>query len=83
MLVYPNPSNGNVVHIELNGGTEKDLNYQVLNMNAQLVQAGNLKAELNNEGLFQINFEEKLQSGIYLLKVDLGNKSLLERIVIN
>jgi hypothetical protein len=47
------------------------------------VQAGNLKAELNNEGLFQINFEEKLQSGIYLLKVDLGNKSLLERIVIN
>ena len=24
MLIYPNPSNGNVVHIELNGGIEKD-----------------------------------------------------------
>jgi hypothetical protein len=83
MLVYPNPSNGNVVHIELNGGAEKDLNYQILNMNAQLVNAGNLKAELNNEGLFQINFEEKLQSGIYLLKVNLGNKSLVERIIID
>ncbi len=85
MIVYPNPSNGEFLHIAFT-----NLNSLSSNVNVQLLdESGKLvfeKKELpvnNQEDTLQLFFNHKLDSGIYLMKLSEGNLTLNKLVMIN
>lgn len=72
---YPNPFTDRIaISTELTG---KPDNWQLYNAQGQLVQSGSLKSNLFIDGL------GALPTGLYLLKLQVGNKSVVKRVVKN
>ncbi len=77
-ILYPNPNKGNFT-ISFNSDNSEKINVRVFDIGGRSV----FNKEYQNNGLFNENMHlDNLQSGVYLVKVQNGNKQLTKKIII-
>ena len=76
--IYPNPNNGNFT-IQFNSTSSNDVKVAVVDMRGRLVYNNSFQ----NSGLFNQNVQlNNLESGIYLVNVQDGNRKEIKKIII-
>ncbi len=88
IIVYPNPSNGKLFHIAfahqiLTVVHESKINVQLFDESGKLVFGASEGLNGNYEKDMELDFNQKLESGIYLLKLKSDNLSINKLVVIN
>lgn len=76
--LYPNPNNGNF-NVQFNSSTSKDVKISVHDLRGRRIFENNY----NNTGLFSQNVQmDNVQSGVYLVTVQDGNRKEVKKIVV-
>lgn len=76
--IFPNPNKGNFT-IQFNSNSNNDVNIAVYDLRGRII----FDKKYNNNGLFSQNLQlEAIQSGVYLVSVQDGEKRIVKRIVI-
>lgn len=66
-IVYPNPTNGNRLNVQILGRETQLTHYMIIDMLGRTVQEGN--PELNGNGNVSIVLDDNLVNGAYLVKI--------------
>ncbi|PWH85337.1 M43 family zinc metalloprotease [Brumimicrobium oceani] len=77
--VYPNPAD-QMANIRFSLENNKNVNVSLVNMMGQTIQSSTVKA-MTGENLVMLN-TEKVQAGIYLVKVNTGGSQQVKRLII-
>jgi subtilisin-like proprotein convertase family protein len=76
--LYPNPNNGNF-NVQFNSSTSKDVKISVHDLRGRRI----FENSYNNTGLFSQNVQmDNVQSGVYLVTVQDGNRKEVKKIVV-
>jgi len=76
LIITPNPTNGTIKAMLPDNSSG---NYQIFDINGILVQ----ESEFNNQTELQIELSQKLQSGVYVLKVITETTTFTGKIILN
>jgi hypothetical protein len=80
MTVYPNPSNGNYINLNLEGIQESTVLIDIIDAQGRRVysQSHSLLAS----GIVNIEFENQLAAGLYTVLISLSDEILTEKVVV-
>ena len=79
---YPNPTNGIlIISGHLKDNEKSDLTYEILSVTGQTLSSGNIAVQ-NSTFEKQVQIDETISSGLYLLRLSCNNESALYRIVL-
>jgi subtilisin-like proprotein convertase family protein len=79
ITVYPNPSSG-VFNVEINSLNISDIKISIYNLLGSVVFENNFDNSFNFNEAIDLS---SLESGVYLMKVTIGNKKVTKKIIIN
>lgn len=79
VTIYPNPFH-HELNIELNIKDESKVTFEVFNIKGQKIKDIQPKEQINRNSTITIDEINNLPSGIYLLKINIGNRSLSKQI---
>lgn len=79
VVVYPNPISGSVLNLSLNGFNKGTLYYSISDLTGKQIQVGSI----NHQDLsdVSISIPSELTSGMYLIRMQQGNKVVVSKIV--
>ena len=79
LVVFPNPNNGSF-NVKFTSNTGSKINIGVYDMRGRQVFSN----EYNNSGLFEQEIQlNSIQSGIYIVNIQDGNRKAVQKIVVN
>lgn len=82
VTVFPNPTNGEGVSVNLGILSNTNYNYRLVNVLGQTIQEGTFIKENDNQDLY-ITFNKKMTKGWYALEIsDANNKAITKPIII-
>lgn len=76
--VFPNPAN-DALYIDLNSLAKSEINYEFIDLSGRTLLKG---IWTNHKTLFQLNTKQ-VESGLYLLKIQIGELSEVKKIIIS
>lgn len=79
VVVYPNPAKDNV-NISFTNENAENVSYQIVNVIGQTIRTQNIPAT-KGETLYNVNLNS-IESGIYFIKLSVGNKSSVTKITV-
>lgn len=84
LSVFPNPSKGETVKISLSGSENKDevISLEVYDILGNKVYGKHSVNKVENHLIAEINSNNELPSGLYILNVTAGNRNFFDRIII-
>jgi hypothetical protein len=79
--LYPNPSNGNLVTLNISGVEGNQVSVRILNATGSIVFADRYTVDGSLNKI--INFERALASGLYMMEMTVDNQMITERFVVS
>lgn len=79
VVVYPNPAKDNI-NISFTNENAENVSYQIVNVIGQTIRTQNIPAT-KGETLYNVNLNG-IESGIYFIKLSVGNKSSVTKITV-
>jgi hypothetical protein len=80
MLIYPNPSNGSFINLNLEGIDESNVMIDIIDSQGRKVYSQS--NVITTDGLVRIEFENQLAAGLYTVLVSMPNEILTEKVVV-
>jgi PKD repeat protein len=80
MLIYPNPSNGNFINLNLEGIEESNIMIDIIDSQGRKVYSQSNVITTN--GFVRIEFENQLAAGLYTVLISLTDEILTEKVVV-
>jgi hypothetical protein len=80
MLIYPNPSNGNFINLNLEGIEESNIMIDIIDSQGRKVYSQT--NVVSTDGFVRIEFENQLAAGLYTVLVSMSNEILTEKVVV-
>ena len=83
LSIFPNPNNGEQLMILLNGLDDREgtVHLELLDMMGRHIQSERISTK-GDQASYQMTFEERLPSGMYLIRVSQQSVMLTERLVV-
>jgi hypothetical protein len=80
VLIYPNPSNGNFINLNLEGIDESNIMIDIIDSQGRKVYSQSNVITTN--GFVRIEFENQLAAGLYTVLISLTDEILTEKVVV-
>jgi hypothetical protein len=80
VLIYPNPSNGNFINLNLEGIDESNIMIDIIDSQGRKVYSQSNVITTN--GYVRIEFENQLAAGLYTVLISLTDEILTEKVVV-
>jgi hypothetical protein len=80
MLIYPNPSNGSFINLNLEGIDESNIMIDIIDSQGRKVYSQS--NVITTDGFVRIEFENQLAAGLYTVLVSMSNEILTEKVVV-
>jgi PKD repeat protein len=80
MTVYPNPSNGNFINLNLEGIQEETVLIDIIDAQGRRVYSQS--HSLLSQGIINIEFEQQLAAGLYTVLISLSDEVLTEKVIV-
>jgi hypothetical protein len=80
MTVYPNPSNGNFINLNLEGIQESSVVIDIIDAQGRRVYSQS--HSLLSNGIINIEFERQLAAGLYTVLISLSDEVLTEKVIV-
>lgn len=78
--IYPNPSTGDIININLTDVEESSVFVKIINQMGQLIYNNQFVVDGNLNT--SINFDSQLASGLYMVEFHIGNNVMTERLIV-
>jgi PKD repeat protein len=80
MTVFPNPSNGNFINLNLEGIQETNVMIDIIDAQGRRVYSQS--HSLLSNGIINIEFERQLAAGLYTVLISLSDEVLTEKVIV-
>lgn len=80
MTVFPNPSNGNFINLNLEGIQETNVMIDIIDAQGRRVYSQS--HSLLSNGIINIEFEQQLAAGLYTVLISLSDEVLTEKVIV-